>query len=405
VKYAVVIPTWQRAQLLEICLEHFERLDADITPIICYTSDDDLPEKIPEHAIKQENILSLKLQTAFNYACTLKPDAVINSADDTFFTNNYFQLLDKHLADGYEHVGPRGFYVLGVRPMEVCLWLGYTGAGGVLLDKIHGPGRCTSVKLLNRINWQIWPNNLRRCCDGTADNKICASTQLTRPIPAEEAQVVTLKELDALNPMGVVTGQNLGRARKALPFLDSPTLNVLEAYCYNTPPENVNKRLRPRQKMLLHQAMRKRKRNDVVIHKYAICETERIGRNVTVWNFTHITQGSVIGDDTVIGMGCFIIGGSIGKRCRFQSGIRMGRTTTIGNDVFVGPNTVFCDDARPPSRGKHYGPIRVDNFVSIGSNVTILPNVAIGEGAVIGAGAVVTKDVPAGVTVKGNPAK
>jgi len=46
----------------------------------------------------------------------------------------------------------------------------------------------------------------------------------------------------------------------------------------------------------------------------------------------------------------------------------------------------------------------VGERVRIGSNATILP-VSIGDGAIIGAGAVVTKDVPAGETWVGNPAK
>jgi UDP-2-acetamido-3-amino-2,3-dideoxy-glucuronate N-acetyltransferase len=47
----------------------------------------------------------------------------------------------------------------------------------------------------------------------------------------------------------------------------------------------------------------------------------------------------------------------------------------------------------------------VKRGASIGANATILPGLTIGEGAMVGAGAVVTKDVPPGVTVKGNPAR
>jgi maltose O-acetyltransferase len=43
--------------------------------------------------------------------------------------------------------------------------------------------------------------------------------------------------------------------------------------------------------------------------------------------------------------------------------------------------------------------------VFIGMGALILPGVTIGDNAIIGAGAVVTKDVSAGVTVKGVPAK
>jgi acetyltransferase-like isoleucine patch superfamily enzyme len=46
----------------------------------------------------------------------------------------------------------------------------------------------------------------------------------------------------------------------------------------------------------------------------------------------------------------------------------------------------------------------VEDEVAIGSNATILCGLRIGRGALIGAGAVVTKDVPPGAVVTGNPA-
>ena len=47
----------------------------------------------------------------------------------------------------------------------------------------------------------------------------------------------------------------------------------------------------------------------------------------------------------------------------------------------------------------------VEDEASIGANATIVCGITIGKGATVGAGAVVTKDVPPGVTVVGNPAR
>ena len=50
-------------------------------------------------------------------------------------------------------------------------------------------------------------------------------------------------------------------------------------------------------------------------------------------------------------------------------------------------------------------PTIVKKGASIGTNVTILCGITIGENAVVGAGSVVTKDVPPGAIVYGNPAR
>jgi len=47
----------------------------------------------------------------------------------------------------------------------------------------------------------------------------------------------------------------------------------------------------------------------------------------------------------------------------------------------------------------------VKRGASIGANATILPGVTLGENCLVGAGSVVTKDVPAGAVVAGNPAR
>ncbi len=50
-------------------------------------------------------------------------------------------------------------------------------------------------------------------------------------------------------------------------------------------------------------------------------------------------------------------------------------------------------------------PVIIEDDVWIGFNATVLKGVRIGAGAVIQPGALVTEDVPAGITVSGNPAK
>jgi len=84
---------------------------------------------------------------------------------------------------------------------------------------------------------------------------------------------------------------------------------------------------------------------------------------------------------------------------------------TIGSDSQIGPGVQFYAADHPRgaqerSRGLEMGrPIIIGRNVWIGGHAIILPGVTVGDDAVIGAGSVVTKDVPAGATVVGNPAR
>ena len=50
-------------------------------------------------------------------------------------------------------------------------------------------------------------------------------------------------------------------------------------------------------------------------------------------------------------------------------------------------------------------PTLVKRGAAIGTGAVVLGGITIGEGAVVGAGSVVTRDVPAGAVVAGNPAR
>lgn len=84
---------------------------------------------------------------------------------------------------------------------------------------------------------------------------------------------------------------------------------------------------------------------------------------------------------------------------------------TIGDGTQIGPAVQIYAadhprDAEQRRQGLEFGrPVHIGRNVWIGGGAIILPGITIGDDAVIGAGSVVTRDVPAGVTVAGNPAR
>ena len=84
---------------------------------------------------------------------------------------------------------------------------------------------------------------------------------------------------------------------------------------------------------------------------------------------------------------------------------------TVGDGTQIGPGVqiLTADHPRDPAgraSGLEFGrPVRIGHNVWIGAGAIILPGVSIGDDALIGAGSVVTRDVPAGATAFGNPAR
>src|SRR5690606_2551432 len=106
---------------------------------------------------------------------------------------------------------------------------------------------------------------------------------------------------------------------------------------------------------------------------------------------------------------------STGRNCKISSDTFICAGVTIEDDVFVGHGVTFVNDTYPRATAAggrlqteadwKVEPTLVKKGASIGSGATILANVTIGENAIVGAGSVVTKDVPPGTIVAGNPAK
>jgi acetyltransferase-like isoleucine patch superfamily enzyme len=142
--------------------------------------------------------------------------------------------------------------------------------------------------------------------------------------------------------------------------------------------------------------------------KAEVAEGADIGARTQVWQFAIILAGARIGADCNINCHTFIEGGAkLGDRVTVKSGVYVWDGVTLEDDVFCGPNATFTNDKRPRSRQRpaEFAQTLVRRGASIGAGAIILPGLTIGEGAIVGAGAVVTKDVPAGATVAGNPAR
>lgn len=144
----------------------------------------------------------------------------------------------------------------------------------------------------------------------------------------------------------------------------------------------------------------------------------KIGKNSSVhWQARfNLPPGIEIGHNTIIGNNAFLDGrffrvwkpGESKINSYIADLIRPKiRPLVIGNNVSIAGDVQIYTmehDIDSPDFKERAGAVSIDDYVVIGSRVTILPGVHIGKGAVVATGAVVTKDVPPYTLVGGVPA-
>jgi acetyltransferase-like isoleucine patch superfamily enzyme len=133
----------------------------------------------------------------------------------------------------------------------------------------------------------------------------------------------------------------------------------------------------------------------------------RIGDHVRIREHVWIQATSTLdnpGVGVTIGEGTYI-----GPRCMLGAGggITIARDVTLGAAVhLLAENHAFQNPDVPiHEQGVTRRGITIDEGVWIGNAAIVLDGVHVGRGAVIGAGAIVTRDVPPGAIVVGNPAR
>ena len=132
-----------------------------------------------------------------------------------------------------------------------------------------------------------------------------------------------------------------------------------------------------------------------------------IGRNFQTGHGVLIREHNQIGDDVSVGSHSIVEHHvQLGNRVRIHSGAFVPEYTVMEDESWLGPHVVLTNAPHPlcPNFPECRKPVILRRNAKVGANATLLPGVVVGEMSLVAAGSVVTKDVPPGVVVAGNPA-
>ena len=133
-----------------------------------------------------------------------------------------------------------------------------------------------------------------------------------------------------------------------------------------------------------------------------------IGNNFQTGNQVSVREENIIGNNVSIGTKSVVeFKSKICDNVRIHSQVFIPEYCELKDNCWIGPNVVLTNAKYPRSfKSKEFlRGVIIEKDSIIGGNSTILSDLKIGTKALVGAGSVVTKNVPPGKIVAGNPAK
>lgn len=148
----------------------------------------------------------------------------------------------------------------------------------------------------------------------------------------------------------------------------------------------------------------------IYIHPTAVVDAgAKIGAFSSVWHFSHLEAGAVVGENCNLGQNTYIGNRAIvGNACRLGNSVSVFSHVELEDFVFCAPFMVFTHISFPRAavnRREIFQRTLVKTGVTLGANSTVVPGITVGTGTFLGAGAVLTKGAKDWSLMLGAPAR
>jgi UDP-2-acetamido-3-amino-2,3-dideoxy-glucuronate N-acetyltransferase len=148
----------------------------------------------------------------------------------------------------------------------------------------------------------------------------------------------------------------------------------------------------------------------IFVHPSAVVDAgARIGAHSSIWHFSHLEGGAVVGENCNLGQNSYIGNRAIvGNGCRLGNSVSVFSHVELEDFVFCAPFMVFTHIAFPRAavnRRHAFDKTLVKTGSTLGANSTVVPGITVGAGTFLAAGAVLTKTTKDWSLMIGAPAR